>query len=124
LFAPKDLLKFVLLYLASRGPVTGTEVLRWVQANTLEQWRPSPGSVYPLLRRLQEKGLVRGLQQGKGRAYIATRAGLLELAKESEPPRVRRQLTLLSLYLRLLGPAYQDLAGLLERKAEELKAQK
>jgi DNA-binding PadR family transcriptional regulator len=39
------------------------------------RWRPSPGSVYPLLQLLEDEGLVQGADQHGRRVYELTEAG-------------------------------------------------
>jgi DNA-binding PadR family transcriptional regulator len=122
LFAPKDLLKLILLYLASRGPVRGSEAMKWVEGNTVGLWRPSPGSVYPLLKRMHAAGLLREVGVGGQRAYVATRAGLQELLGHMSSAQVRRHFALFTLYLKILGPSYEQLASALARFVKEDKA--
>jgi DNA-binding PadR family transcriptional regulator len=39
------------------------------------RWRPSPGSVYPLLQLLEDEGLIRGTDQEGRRVYELTETG-------------------------------------------------
>ena len=50
-FAPKGLLKMIIMKLASTRPVTGVEIMSEVPKMTESLWSPSPGSVYYLLGR-------------------------------------------------------------------------
>ncbi|AFA39213.1 MULTISPECIES: PadR family transcriptional regulator [Pyrobaculum] len=65
-------LREVVLWLLSDKPMNGAEIIRAVEEFTWGFWRPSPGSVYPLLRQLEAEGLVRRRQDGR---YELTEAG-------------------------------------------------
>ena len=48
----------MLVVLAER-PMHGYELITELEARSSGRWRPSPGSVYPALTRMEEQGLVR-----------------------------------------------------------------
>jgi len=52
-------LREVVLWLLSDRPMNGAEIIRAVEEFTWGFWKPSPGSVYPLLKQLEAEGLVR-----------------------------------------------------------------
>jgi DNA-binding PadR family transcriptional regulator len=52
--------------------MNGAEIIRAVEEFTWGFWKPSPGSVYPLLKQLEAEGLVRRRQDGR---YELTEAG-------------------------------------------------
>ena len=54
--APKGLLRYLSLKLIQREPMSGSEIMESMEEYT--DWRPSPGSIYPMLARLQETGLI------------------------------------------------------------------
>ena len=54
--APKGLLRYLSLKLIQREPMSGSEIMESMEEYT--DWRPSPGSIYPMLARLQENGLI------------------------------------------------------------------
>lgn len=57
------------------GSGHGYEVIRRLEEKTEGRWRPSPGSVYPLLQLLEDEDLaVSGEQEGK-RVYELTESG-------------------------------------------------
>lgn len=66
----------VLLILAERPGLHGYELMNELESRTSGSWRPSPGSMYPTLSRLEDKGLIVGTvgEDGK-RAYDLTEAG-------------------------------------------------
>jgi DNA-binding PadR family transcriptional regulator len=53
---PKGLLRFYVFKLLKEKPMSGSEIMEEAEKQTGGQWRPSPGSVYPLLTWLRENG--------------------------------------------------------------------
>ena len=48
--APKGLLRLVILDISSKNPISGTEVIRYIENQTNNKWKPSPGSVYLIIK--------------------------------------------------------------------------
>lgn len=65
-------LREVVLWLLSDRPMNGAEIIRAVEDFTWGFWRPSPGSVYPLLKQLEAEGLVSKRPDGR---YELTESG-------------------------------------------------
>ncbi len=71
------------LILLGEQDMHGYELIAELESRTRGRWRPSPGSVYPTLGRLQEKGLVTSVESDdtkrkysltdEGRAWLARR---------------------------------------------------
>jgi DNA-binding PadR family transcriptional regulator len=63
----------VLLVLAERSPLHGYELIAELEERSGGRWRPSPGSMYPTLGRLEEKGLIVGTtesgDEGDGKRF-------------------------------------------------------
>jgi DNA-binding PadR family transcriptional regulator len=53
---PKGMLRHITLNILRQEPMSGSELIEQIQDYT--DWRPSPGSMYPLLASLQEEGLI------------------------------------------------------------------
>jgi DNA-binding PadR family transcriptional regulator len=53
---PKGLLRYLSLKLLQRQPMSGSEITEKIEEFT--NWKPSPGSIYPLLANLQETDLI------------------------------------------------------------------
>jgi DNA-binding PadR family transcriptional regulator len=53
---PKGFLRYYVLKLLNEKPMSGSEIMSEIDRRTGGHWRPSPGSIYPLLAWLQEKG--------------------------------------------------------------------
>ncbi|MGB9375638.1 MAG: PadR family transcriptional regulator [Jiangellales bacterium] len=64
----------VLLLLAEQ-PRHGYEIITQVVERSEGRWQPSPGSVYPVLKRLAGEGLVRVQADGDRRVFELTDAG-------------------------------------------------
>jgi len=58
---PKGLLRFYVFKLLKDKPMSGSEIMEEVEKQTGGQWKPSPGSVYPLLTWLRENGYAEEL---------------------------------------------------------------
>lgn len=70
-----------------QSPKNGAEIMDQIEIATQGWWRPSPGSVYPLLEELQKEGTIRKLEDGK---YEITEAGKREFdwpwCTQKKPP--------------------------------------
>ena len=53
---PKGFLTYGVLGCLSRQPMSGSEITDEIEEKTM--WRPSPGSIYPLLAKLREEGSI------------------------------------------------------------------
>ena len=52
---PKGFLRYYVLKLLNEKPMAGSEIMNEIEARTNGRWKPSPGSIYPLLAWLQDK---------------------------------------------------------------------
>lgn len=68
-------LRDALLMLLAERPRTGYELINEVGGRTQGFWRPSPGSVYPLLQQLTDEGLVTLVGEDGRRVYRLTEQG-------------------------------------------------
>ncbi|HLI45981.1 MAG TPA: PadR family transcriptional regulator [Geobacterales bacterium] len=64
-FGREGALKYLVLWLISERPRNGAEIMDEIERRSWGWWRPSPGSVYPLLARMESEGLVVRRQDGK-----------------------------------------------------------
>jgi DNA-binding PadR family transcriptional regulator len=78
-----DVRRAVLSALAD-GPANGYEVMQRLEERSGGLWRPSPGSVYPLLQLLEDEGLVRSEQAEGARTYTLTETGRAEQEAEAQ----------------------------------------
>ena len=72
-------LRLYLLALLESGPKHGYELITALADRFGGTYRPSPGTVYPRLARLEEEGLVRRLDDGRKSTYSLTDAGRAEI---------------------------------------------
>lgn len=56
---PKGFLKYTVLKLLDEKSLSGSEIMNNIETKTEGHWKPSPGSIYPLLAWLQEKGYTK-----------------------------------------------------------------
>jgi len=74
---PKGFLRYYVLRLLSEKPMSGSEIMSEIEKRTDGRWKPSPGSVYPLLAWLQEKGYTKEVpgQEAGIKRYTLTDKG-------------------------------------------------
>lgn len=74
---PKGLLKFYVFKLLKNKPMSGSEIMEEVEKQTDGQWKPSPGSVYPLLTWLRENDYTKELPKEVSgiKRYMLTEKG-------------------------------------------------
>jgi DNA-binding PadR family transcriptional regulator len=80
----KGLLSLFILCEAEK-PVSGKGISERIAELTMGGWKPSPGAIYPLLRRMEEEGLIKSeLSDSEGRreiVYTITEKGRKQLAE-------------------------------------------
>lgn len=82
---PSDILKYMVLDIFTEGPSYGYEVVSRIEDITDGYWSPSYGTIYPLIQRLKEEGLLkeltdeevdeRGLDNGDRKYFELTEEG-------------------------------------------------
>src|SRR5258708_8254046 len=76
-----------LLLLLAEEPRNGYQAMHTIEELSGGRWRPSPGSVYPVLAQLEDEGLVRSIETDAGRAFELTDAGREQIpARGDQPP--------------------------------------
>lgn len=92
-------LKLTLLKLVSKSPVHGYALMKEIERITDEEWKPSPGSIYPALQELVQDGLITCVMQGRRKVYEITPQGrdVLEVALRHAEDAIKRLNRLLSL---------------------------
>lgn len=56
---PRGLLRFLVLKMLSEKPMSGAEIVEEIERQTGGRWKPSPGSIYPLLAWMLGKGFTK-----------------------------------------------------------------
>jgi len=72
---PKGFLSYIVLRILDRKPMSGSEIMEEVEEQT--GWRPSPGSIYPLLARFRYRGIIEEVESEEAglRRFILTEKG-------------------------------------------------
>jgi len=68
-------LKYLILNMASTEEITGVDVMNRVDQRTGGRWVPSPGVIYPTLRKLYEDGYLEMREEENKKYYKATDKG-------------------------------------------------
>ena len=82
---PKGFIRYHVLEALNEKPMSGSELMEEIEKHTGGFWKPSPGSVYPLLAWLQDNEYIRELPAENGlKRYELTQNGksLLEEQKK------------------------------------------
>ncbi|HDJ96593.1 MAG TPA: PadR family transcriptional regulator [Candidatus Aenigmarchaeota archaeon] len=66
-----------ILLILLEGEKSGYEIMKEIEKLTEGEWKPTTGSLYPALKRLEEKGLIKKSKIGKRRKviYVLTNDG-------------------------------------------------
>ena len=74
---PKGFLRYYVFRLLKEKPMSGSEIIEEIGKETDGRWKPSPGSVYPLLAWLQDNGYIKELprQEDGMKRYMLTEQG-------------------------------------------------
>ena len=74
---PKGFLRYQVLKLLNEKPMSGSELMSEIEKQTNGYWKPSPGSIYPLLAWLQDKGYIKEAdgQEAGVKRYTLTEQG-------------------------------------------------
>jgi len=91
---PKGFLRYYMLRLLNEKPMSGSEIMNEIEKRTDGRWKPSPGSIYPLMAWLQDKGYAKEVpeQEAGIKRYALTDQGkafLQEHVKRKEELRKR-----------------------------------
>lgn len=73
---PKGFIRYHVLQALSEQPMSGSELMDTIEKQTGGNWKPSPGSIYPLLSWLQDNGYIKELPTENGlKRYELTQSG-------------------------------------------------
>lgn len=83
---PKGFLRYELLKKVSEKPMSGSEIMTELESETEGYWKPSPGSIYPLLSWLQDQKYIKEADQAEPgiRRYTLTEDGKAFLETETK----------------------------------------
>lgn len=116
---PSDILKYTVLKIFEEGPSYGYEVVSRIEEVTDGYWSPSYGTIYPLIQRLEEKGLLkqldekqaleRGLEDGERKYFELTDKGEKEIEPKEDGKDQRKKFEDLILgYLKIYQNKYGE----------------
>jgi DNA-binding PadR family transcriptional regulator len=80
----KGVLPWYIIHLLEEHPLYGNEIIRHIAEMTKGTWKPSPGSVYPLLHNFEKEGLIVGDWE-RGKAAPKRRYRLTDEGKAALP---------------------------------------
>ena len=72
---PRGDVRAAILLLLDEEPRNGYGIMQEIEERSAGVWRPSPGSVYPVLQQLEDEGLVRAEESGERKVMQLTEAG-------------------------------------------------
>jgi DNA-binding PadR family transcriptional regulator len=73
---PKGYLRYQVLRLLNTNPMSGSEIMKQLDIQTAGRWKPSPGSIYPLLAWLQDNSYIEESSSEAGvKRYKLTESG-------------------------------------------------
>jgi DNA-binding PadR family transcriptional regulator len=77
-----------LLLLLAEEPRNGYQLMQEIEERSGGNWRPSPGSVYPVLSQLEDEGLIRAVERDGTKLFEITDGGRAQVAdrEETTPP--------------------------------------
>jgi len=83
---PKGFIRHQVLESLSERPKSGSEIMDDIEQRTSGRWRPSPGSIYPLLAWLQDNGYVKELPTDSSglKRYELTDSGKVMLKEQKK----------------------------------------
>jgi DNA-binding PadR family transcriptional regulator len=80
---PKGFIRYHVLEALKEKPMSGSELMEEIEKHTGGFWKPSPGSIYPLLAWLQDNGHIKELPGENGlKRYELTQKGKSLLAEQ------------------------------------------
>ncbi|WP_338599499.1 PadR family transcriptional regulator [Sulfolobus tengchongensis] len=96
-------LKWLILYVLSKGPMTGAQIMDEIEKISYGMWRPSPGSVYPALDALESEGLIRiSKVDGWKKYYELTPEGKKVVGVMSEEDKIKEAIAQLEFSVRYI----------------------
>jgi len=82
---PKGFIRYHVLEALNQKPMSGSELMEEIEKHTGGCWKPSPGSIYPLLAWLQDNSYVKELPSENGlKRYELTESGKALLAEQEK----------------------------------------
>jgi DNA-binding PadR family transcriptional regulator len=113
---PRGFLSSYVLLILKEGPLHGYEIMKKIEERT-GFWRPSPGTIYPLLRSLVKNGLIEVISENdRAKKYKLTQKGK-KLSEEVEEVEQKMKENILEILSKVMNLDEKDLKA----NFEELK---
>lgn len=83
----KGILPLYVYYILTLGPSNGNDIATKIGEHTRGRWCPSTGGIYPLLKKMERDGFIKGEIKDEGRfqkLYSLTKEGLEEYDKKKD----------------------------------------
>ena len=108
--APRGLLLYYILNSISTKPMHGYEILQDIESKTKGAWRPGVGSVYPVLKKLLDRGYIQPDTKGSAetrRVYSITPKGTQMIGEHGDmfTNSSQRWMAMRRLFFDMLDPA-------------------
>jgi len=89
---PKGFIRYHVLEALNEKPMSGSELMEEIEKHTGGTWKPSPGSIYPLLSWMQDNGFIKDLATENGlKRYELTPSGKGLLEEQAKARRKSRE---------------------------------
>ncbi|MFW9907504.1 MAG: PadR family transcriptional regulator [Candidatus Thorarchaeota archaeon] len=109
---PRGFLRLLILRLLRNRELTGTQIMEILEERSNGKWRPSPGSIYPLLSSLEKERVIEEVRiEGRSKSYTLSEKGdehFIELGKHKGAVEDRTRLHRL-VWMQMLDPVDQAL---------------
>lgn len=77
-------LKYIILDLMRDKPRYGYQIMRYLEDRSHGFYKPSPGTIYPTLRALQEAGYITSAKRDGKKVYVITKDGIEFIAERQD----------------------------------------
>ena len=127
---PRGLLRFLILKMLDSQEMNGTQIMSTFEERSGGMWKPSCGSVYPILGNMERKGMIRSVSSdGRGKTYQLSDKGRTVVKKVEARMHLFESKALLgprfwfsmmdpaeraSAYLAMISGVVEDLPGTIE----------
>ena len=69
----KGMLQFLIMHVLSKGALNGSQIAEEIGRRRGD--KPTPGTIYPALKTLCDKGIIEFIEEGKQKIYNLTKLG-------------------------------------------------
>jgi DNA-binding PadR family transcriptional regulator len=121
---PRGMLRHITLIILKEGPMSGSEITEVIESYM--DWKPSPGSIYPLLSNLQEEDLIKPIEDSDPtlKRFSLSEKGEkeIEIHRHHDKEIRNRSKNIRKLYWRLLRGMSEELHDSYSRLQDQIEA--